>query len=258
MGTILDGFRSHSDRCASCAIRHANTCGVFPVSDLHVLEEFKLKERFYGAGTDLYHQGAKVDCLFNLLEGWVAVYRIAVNGRRQILDFLLPGALIGYQSDLSAPMRQGAACITDVRLCVFPRRAFPHFVRKHPHMMERLLDTCAEAEARAHDAISNIGSQPAERRVIHLLTALSVRVLGTSRSLGDQTVYLPLNLDLIADALGLTSVYVSRILCDLKKRGILHFRNKHLTIQDYAKLAELAGLRADELRGWPAPCSASA
>ncbi len=233
-------------------------CSAFPNADLHALETFKLKERFYGGGTDLFHQGAMVDVLFNLLEGWIATYRITLSGRRQILDFVLPGALIGYQSDLSSPMRHGAMCITDVRLCLFPRQPFPLFLKRHPKMMQRLLDTCAEAEARAHDSISNIGSQPAERRVVNLLTTLSVRVLGGSQPLGNQTIYLPLTLELIADALGLTSVYVSRILCDLKKRGILQFRNKHLTIQDYGKLVDLSGLRGDEDSPPTVPCLASA
>ncbi|WP_369794694.1 cyclic nucleotide-binding domain-containing protein [Polaromonas sp. JS666] len=49
-------------------------------------------------------------------------YKTLSDGRRQILNFLLPGDLIGLQQKFSDGPIHGIEAVTDVTLCVFPPR----------------------------------------------------------------------------------------------------------------------------------------
>jgi DNA-binding IscR family transcriptional regulator len=53
---------------------------------------------------------------------------------------------------------------------------------------------------------------------------------------------LPLGRDILADALGLTPVHVSRILTKLAQEGLVEFRRGALTILDGKRLQDIANI----------------
>jgi CRP-like cAMP-binding protein len=57
----------------------------------------------------------------------------------------------------------------------------------------------------------------------------------------------PLSQFVIADALGLTSIHVNRVLRQLRDRGLLTVRKKTVKIEDLAGLRKLAGFRVGYL-----------
>ena len=44
----------------------------------------------------------------------------------------------------------------------------------------------------------------------------------------------------LADALGLSAVHVNRVMRQLRERGLVTFRDGHVTFHDYDRLVELA------------------
>ena len=52
------------------------------------------------AGTDIIHPGQEDAELYTLFSGWAFRYKSLADGRRQILNFLLPGDLVGLQASL--------------------------------------------------------------------------------------------------------------------------------------------------------------
>jgi CRP-like cAMP-binding protein len=77
---------------------------------------FKSGNRRIVAGADLYCQDETSDEFYTLLDGWVYLYRIPADGRRQILDFSLPGGFLGFQPELSAPSSHSALGLTTVHV----------------------------------------------------------------------------------------------------------------------------------------------
>ena len=225
--------------CQGCPIRKSTVCQAFKLDELNVLEDFKTGDRILPAGTTLYQEGEPISELYNLLDGWVVLHRILTSGRRQILEFVLPGAFLGYQPDLKGSMLHGAKCLTDVVVCVFPRHSFPSFIRRHPEVAAQLASIKARDEARAHDHLTNIGARPSRARLAHLLLGLHIRVRRWYPTTDDGTVELPLTQDNIADALGLTNVHVNKMLRTLREDGLLEFKNGKLNILDAKRLAAI-------------------
>ena len=239
--------------CSNCPVRNATVCQAF-ASNLDVVRNYKTGDRILPANAHVYRIGDRLSELFNLLDGWIAIYRILESGRRQILDILLPGAFIGYQPDLNEPMLQGAVCLSDAALCVFPRKSFPELMERHPALAQALVGINAHATLRAQDQITNIGGRSGTTRVAHLLLDLFLRGRKGMPTGGMDVLELPLTQEVIADSLGLTPVYVNRILRDLRERGLVVLRNGMLQIHDLealAKLAELSTLNAVETRTEP-------
>ncbi len=222
--------------CKNCAIRELTICRA-AANDIDILQRFKTGDRIVAAQSHLYSMGDRPPELFNLLDGWVALYRILESGQRQILDIVVPGGFLGYQPDLGEPMSHGALCLTDVAVCVFPRRKFPELLERHPAFMRAMLDIAAAATVQAQDHLTNVGARSATARVASMLVDLHRRSLRCFPAAARGPIELPLTQDLVADSVGLTTVYVNRILRDLRERGLLQVRPGRLQVLDAEALA---------------------
>lgn len=227
--------------CMNCSVRDTTVCRAFSNS-LNIVQSFKSGDRVLAADTHLYRMGDRPTELFNLLDGWIALYRILESGKRQILEILLPGAFVGFQPNLGEPMLHGAYCLSDVSICVFPRKGFSALMEQHPGVAHALVDISSQAAVRAQDQLTNIGGRVGTARVAHMLLDLFLRARKSIPGAQTDTVELPVTQELIADSLGLTSVYVNRILRHLRERRLVVLRNGMLKILDLEALAQLAEL----------------
>ncbi len=236
--------------CWQCPVKDLTLCQPLKEERLSIVQTFKKGDRILPAGSQLFRPGEVCPELYNLLDGWGALYQVLESGDWQILGFALPGAFLGQQPHLDAPMLYGVECLTDVAVCVFPRREFPKLIKDHPDLAIRLAQLNIQATVLAYDHLTNIGSRSARARVAHLLLDLCLRLRGGQLSEDDNEIDIPLTQHHIADALGLTSVYVSQTLKQLREQNLLLFKNGRLQILDpdgLANIAEVAGLNLIEL-----------
>jgi CRP-like cAMP-binding protein len=92
----------------------------------------------------------------------------------------------------------------------------------------------------------NIGRRGAAVRVAHFLLELGARLAVVG--LGSKAGYAcPLTQYLLADALGLSSVHVNRVLRQLRDKGMVTFRDGFVTFDDYGRLTEFAGFDPEYL-----------
>jgi CRP-like cAMP-binding protein len=226
--------------CRNCSIREATLCGALRTDQLDILQEFKSCDRIIPAHTHLFRAGERLGEIYNLLSGWVALYRILESGRRQVLQIELPGAFLGYQAKLDEPMLHSAECITDVSVCVFPRRAFPELLERHPVLGLRMIGMMSHDVVRTHDQLTNVGGRSGMERVAHFLLQIYLRLRNRQQAASGDTLALPLTQEMIGDALGLTPVHINRILRQLRERRLVVLHNKTLQILDLEGLRRMA------------------
>lgn len=226
--------------CRVCPINRKTVCQAFEATEFEAVQRFKIGDRVLTAGAQLYRLSETCSELYNLLDGWVALYQIVQDGSRQILDFALPGRFLGYQPDLSRPMLHGAECITDVSVCVFPRARFPDFIERNPRLGGRLAHMATRDTIIVHDHLTNMGCRSAQAQIAHLLLSLYIRAKGSAKGVAAHHVVIPLTQNHIADALGITSVYVSQILRQLRENNLLIFKGGKLQVLDPNGLAHVA------------------
>lgn len=195
-------------------------------------------------GQSLYYQGDDCRNIYLLLDGWAFRHQILEDGRRQILDFALPGVVFGLPG--SGMMSHSLETLTGCTFSVFTRERLFDLMRDVPALGFRLLENLADAEARAFEHLTSVGRRTAKERVAHLLLELVLRMRAPVPALPNGTMTLPLMLPHIADALGLTSETVCRALSSMRKDRIVVLRGQKLDVLDLKRLALAAGVDLPE------------
>jgi CRP-like cAMP-binding protein len=73
-------------------------------------------QRVVPAGARVIAQGTAPSAVELIRSGWAARYKSLRDGRRQIVSFLLPGDLIGIQSDITDGATATVEALTELQL----------------------------------------------------------------------------------------------------------------------------------------------
>jgi CRP/FNR family transcriptional regulator, anaerobic regulatory protein len=196
------------------------------------------------AGETLYFQGDECRYINLLLDGWAFRHHNLEDGRRQILDFALAGAVFGFPA--TNILTDGVEALTPCTFSVFTRDNLFDLLQRVPVLGLRFIEIMAGGEARAYEHLTSVGRRSARERVANLLMELLLRARRRVPADGTARMTLPLMQPHIADALGLASETVCRTLAAMRRDGVVVLRAQKLEVLDIDRLAEEAGINLDE------------
>lgn len=225
--------------------------GPYPERALEVsraMAQHKLSCRKIGAGRDLFSLGERHEAIYVLADGWMALYKLLEDGRRQILHFALPGAVLGFMP--GQVMTYSAQALTPAVVCVIPRHNLYPILRDHPEVGMRLAELVSRERNLAYDHLASVGRQSARECVAHLILELFIRYRMQWPGHRIEEMHLPLSQEHIGDATGLTGVHVNRVLRDLRNDEIVEFHYKRLRILNPDKLIDVAGIDPHVALSW--------
>lgn len=203
---------------------------------------FAADRRRVAAGTELVSEFETCSHLYVVVDGWMAMKRILEDGRQQILDFVLPGDVIGDATGQSQALKFSVEALTDAEVICVPASRVPELLQRIPSLAPALLQAMQRALSRAYDGLTDIGRRSAREAVSSFLLRMEERIRAAVGERPDGSVEFPLTQENIGDALGLTAVHVCRTLRALSKEGIVSACRKGLAVSDHDRLAEIAGL----------------
>jgi len=214
--------------------------------ELRVLDALHKRRRTFATGRDLVHQGRADQATYILVSGWAVAYKILEDGQRQIIDFLIPGDFIGLRGMVSHLSDHSVEPVTDIEVTEVLVADFMTALADTPRMAIAVFWATSRDEAMVVEHLINIGRRDAAVRVAHFLLELGARLALVG--LGSKAGYAcPLTQYLLADALGLSSVHVNRVLRQLRDKGMVTFRDGFVTLDDYGRLTEFAGFDPEYL-----------
>ena len=192
------------------------------------------RPRTFRARRELISEGQEITETLLILSGWAARIRLLEDGRRQIHNFLLPGDLVSYR-DLERPVASSTViAITEVVVCAAPDPSVS------PALGRAYAQSRALEEAHLLAQITRLGRLNAHERIADLLLELFERLkLGGLAS--DGRYLLPITQEVIADALGLTSVHVNRTLQTLRREGALDWKGREVVLSNPSALRRTIG-----------------
>lgn len=238
--------------CQDCPLRKLPLFTPHADDELALIESLKKEQVVFDAATAVIHEGQSDAPLYTLLSGWAFRFKTLSDGRRQILNFLLPGDFIGVQQKMSDITAHGVETLTEVALCVFRRDSLWELHRSAPALGFSVTWLTAHEESIVDDTLLSVGRRSAEERIATLLIVLFKRAaaLLPGVSTGVQGVPFPLTQQHIADGLGLSLVHTNKTLRKLERRGLHRIQDGWLQLLDVKALSRLADLYGD---GKPAP-----
>src|SRR6516164_3903498 len=165
----------------------------------------------------IFEEGEPKIAVYTLRRGIAVRYRTMADGRKQIVDFALPGDF------LNSPFADRHTCsvevISQARACQFPRRRLLSFREAHPKILRELLETYAQETDATCEHMLLLGRGTAEEKFVEFITRWRARV-GRKGALAN-LVPLPMSRRDIADYLGLTIETVSRLLAKLMQENVV-------------------------------------
>ncbi|MCF8879030.1 Crp/Fnr family transcriptional regulator [Hyphobacterium sp. SN044] len=191
-------------------------------------------------GKTIITEGEVIRRIHVIQKGWAIRKRILEDGRRQIINFLLPGDVFDLQAMIDSKSDHGIETITLCEVRSIPTTEFLSVVSAHPALSSALWWSAVQEEGILREHIVRVGRRNAIERISHLLFELRRRLILTGNADPDDPVALPLSRQLIADAVGLSSVHVSRTVSTMRRMGLVA-TNAHLRILDPESLASIAG-----------------
>lgn len=231
--------------CENCPIRKRKIFRQIAHKDLEFVSKFKSGELQMEAGAIVLAEEHKSPHLYTILDGWAFRHKTTANGKRQILNFALPGDLVGLQLSILNEMQHSVSALTPLKLCVFERTEVWDMFKASPVLGFSLTWQAAREEQMLDGHLLNVGQRSAEARVAYLILHLYDRADGIGYA-GNNALDAPFTQQHFADALGITYVHVNRTLRKLVKRGLITWQDGTILIRNRDALADISQYEQDE------------
>jgi CRP-like cAMP-binding protein len=191
-------------------------------------------------GEELMHQGESGQVAYILQSGWGCSFKILRDGARQIITFPIPGDLIGLRNVLLRTSDHAFSAVTDAQVSRISVARVTTLIDEFPRLATAIMWATSRDEAITVEHLASIGRRTALERTAHFFLELRDRLQLVG--LASETEFdCPLNQYVLADALGLSSIHVNRVLRQLRELNLMTFQNRRVVLLDVSRLAALAG-----------------
>ncbi len=182
-------------------------------------------------GHILYRPDEEAEVLFLLKKGKIQAYTLTAEGKRLIIDTIVPGTFFGEMPLTAQSMHQTFAEATENSLvCVLSQGDLEKLLQSKPSVAIRLVEILSnrlkETQARLEESTIRGATAKVSRGLLRLAPKLPELPGLTQQEL--------------ADSVGLQRETVSRALQSLQEQGLVELGTKKIIILDRAGLEEAA------------------
>ena len=216
-------------------IRKLDSIFVLTDDERQALETLPMQVVAIKENQDIVRAGDRPSRSCLVLSGFTCTYKMTGHGKRQIVGFSIPGDVPDLQSLHLTVLDNSISTISQCRVGFITHEALRDICERYPRITaafwrETLIDAAVFREW-----VLNVGRREAYARMAHVLCELVVRL----RAVGlveDHACDLPITQSEFADALGVTTVHVNRVLQQLRADGLIDLKGDRLVVPDWESL----------------------
>jgi CRP-like cAMP-binding protein len=227
----LDAIHHHT----AALIRKLESIARLAPDEKAALLRLPLRLKAVAGHQDIVREGETPSESCLIVGGFVCRYSTTAEGKRQILSFHVPGDIPDLQSLHLIVMDHSLGTVVPSKLAFIQHEDLRRLMRSHPRLGDLLWrDTLIDA-AVFRQWMVGLGRRDAHGRIAHLLCELLVR-LRAVELVEDDAFTLPVTQAELADALGISTVHVNRVLQDLRAENLITWRGETLKVLDWEGL----------------------
>jgi CRP-like cAMP-binding protein len=191
------------------------------------------------ANTVAIPAGEELNSSMLLLDGWMARSKDLQSGERQVTELHVAGDFADLHSITLKCLDHDVLTLSECTVALVPHERLKDLTERYPHLA-RVYWFMTNVDAAIHRELAlSLGQRSAISRMAHLFCELHERLHVVGRTNGD-SYELPLTQRELSECLGLTVVHANRTLQELRRRGLVEFENRHLSILDRRGLEGVA------------------
>ncbi|TYC53405.1 Crp/Fnr family transcriptional regulator [Rhodobacterales bacterium] len=229
--------------CSGCPLRSNSHFREFDDKELEFVSNFKTGEFTVNPGATLMMEGARSAHLYTVLSGWAFRSKVLEDGRRQILNYVLPGDLIGLQGSLLGEMQHTVEALTPLTVCVFERSRLADVWERFGSLAYDVTWIAAREERILDEHLLSVGRRTALERAAYLLAYLHQRVENL-QELAPEHRLLPVTQTHVADTLGLSLVHTNKTLRKLVQSNLIRWMDSRCEVLDIEGLQRISGWKS--------------
>ncbi|MCA1776473.1 MAG: Crp/Fnr family transcriptional regulator [Paracoccaceae bacterium] len=175
-----------------------------------------------------------------LRSGWATRRVTGADGRSAITHVFCPGDLIGLCDLGTQSTPHDIIMQTDGSMSLFDTSDLSRLAQKHPRLLLLLISMSQIEDVVLRDRFYAATRLSAEDRLMHFLLCIQSKVPNQGEKCADR-FQMPLSQKEIGDALGLTDIYVNRLLRSLTDRDEISVERPYMRIKAPARWTERVG-----------------
>ncbi|GJE78579.1 Crp/Fnr family transcriptional regulator [Methylorubrum suomiense] len=228
-----------ADTALEALIRKLESTSDLTEEERRAIQKLPVSIRPLAPSQDLVADGERpVQCGL-LVEGWSYRYKLLAEGRRQILSFHVAGDTPDLQSLHLDELDHGVAALTSCTFALIPHDSLRHLTRTFPDVAALLWRETLIDAGIFRAWIAAIGRRSAYGGIAHLFCELYLRQEAVGLA-ADHRCPMPVRQTDLADAMGLTSVHINRVLKEMRDADLITFERRELVIRDWKRLCDAA------------------
>lgn len=209
--------------------------------------EFTIRRRH-----DLIIDGYEYRKLSFVKDGYAVRYKLLRNGKRQILNVVLPGDIIGLPGSFYERASYSVMAISELRMHVCSLDAYVQLCYRRPQFGLALAWMAVQEAATYAEHVIDVGRRTPIERLSHFLLELHARLLAVGRA--DATRFtLPFSQEVMADVLGLSVPHLNRMMQRLRAEKLIANREHKVEFIDASAMQALAHYQPQALAPIPQP-----
>jgi len=231
-------FPSNSGECAKCENLYRCMGRGLSQTDVEELRGLTATPKLFKRRQRLFREGEPLSYLYMVRSGAVKTFKVLPTGDEQILDFHLPGAIIGFDALSSDTYNYNASALDTTCICAFRFDTLADAFRRSANAQKAFLKLVSAAMTHEQRLLITLGSKAATQRIAAFLEMLSLYY--RERGYSPKQFCLPMSRTDIANYLSLAVETVSRTFTKMQRDGIIDICRNEIKILDPQCLQQLA------------------
>lgn len=223
-----------NSHCQKCSVNSLCLPAGLSSDELNNLENIIASSQITDKNKILFSVGADFTHLYVVHSGMFKTMTIDENGKERIINFHLPGEIMGLDGIHSSIYQSSAMALTMSSFCKIPFDALLDVSENHPIIQKNLLKLMSKEIYNCKQSHLDIGSRA---KLALFIKNISQRF--ETRGYSRETFFLPISQRDIANYLGMADETLSRAFRKLQEQKVVKYNKHMLTILDNELLCEV-------------------
>jgi CRP-like cAMP-binding protein len=198
-------------------------------------------DRAYKPGDAIYNEGEYGDALYVLISGVVKLFRPYSGSKEATLRLLRPWDIFGHLAFAGeAKQRAYAEAVTGCKVTKVPKIFMERAIRREPQAALKMMTLLELRLVQYEELVKCLLPRETEVRLANLLPILAQKFGERGEDDRSITIDLRLTHQDLAAMVASTRESVTKVLNELRNRGVVEIEGGRITLKDYAALEKLS------------------
>jgi CRP/FNR family transcriptional regulator, global nitrogen regulator len=198
-------------------------------------------DRVYQPGDAIYNEGEYGDALYILISGVVKLFRPYSGSKEATLRLLKPWDIFGHLAFAGETWQRAyAEAVTECKVTKVPKIFMERAIRRDPQAALKLITLLELRLVQYEELVKCLLPRETEVRLANLLPILAHKFGERNRDSRAIMIDLRLTHQDLAAMVASTRESVTKVLNDMRSRGVVDIEGGRITLKDYAALTRLS------------------